>query len=126
MTPMAPGLRKLLRKLRAFPMLNRLVTSSARFVFRLLGRRPPDLLVTRLPRVGTVRVNVNGSPGISLITRGDEVVTNEIFWRGFRAADDPGVVAFHELAKRSRGIIDVGAYVGFHSVLAAVSNPQAS
>ncbi len=111
-----------LKKLRAWPPVNGLATSTVRSVLRVLGRQP-DWVVRHLHRVGPVDEALPNGRRLRLWSEGDDWVSNQIFWRGWDGYEPETVGLFFRLAERSRVTLDVGAYVGYYTLLAAHANP---
>jgi FkbM family methyltransferase len=61
-----------------------------------------------------------------LWSRGDDWVSNQVFWRGWDGYEPEVTPLFWRLAERSRVTFDVGAHVGFYTILAAVANPRST
>jgi FkbM family methyltransferase len=59
-----------------------------------------------------------------LWSRGDDWVSNQVFWKGWAGYEPETVPVFFRLAARARLTVDVGAYVGFYTLLAALANPE--
>lgn len=117
------GFKGPLKKLRAWPPLNALATSTVRSVLRGLGRQP-DWVVRHLHRVGQVDEALPNGRRLRLWSEGDDWVSNQIFWRGWDGYEPETVGLFFRLAERSRITLDVGAYVGYYTLLAAHANPE--
>lgn len=112
-----------LKALRAWPPLNLPVTSIARGVVRNIGL-DDSFLVRHLPRVGVVRAVLPDGKRLRLWSRGDDGVANLVFWRGWAGYEPETTPLFYRLAREARTVLDVGAFVGFHSVLAGIANPS--
>jgi FkbM family methyltransferase len=113
--------RAALKKLRAWPPLNRLATGSARAALSLVGARS-EFLIRHLHRVGDVRSRLPNGRVLRLWSRADDWVSNQVFWRGWTGYEPETAPLFYLLATRSRVTLDVGAYVGFFTLLAAHAN----
>jgi len=111
-----------LKALRGVPPINFVATSLARGVLRLAGAQP-EFFVRHLPKVGTVSAALPGGRRLRFVTRGDDGIPNQIFWRGWTGYEPETVPLFFELARRSQTTFDVGAHVGTFSLLAAHANP---
>ena len=61
---------------------------------------------------------------LCLWSLGDDWVSNRV-WRGWKGYDPETVPVFFRLAERAQVIFDVGAYVGFYTLLAARRQPPA-
>jgi FkbM family methyltransferase len=117
-------LKKVTKSLRAWAPLNFVATSAARGITRTIGWQP-DFLPHHLHRVGSVTCAIPGGGIIKLWSRGDDWVSNRLFWFGFEGYEPESATLFAALARTSRGTLDVGAYVGFYSLVAANVNRHA-
>jgi len=79
--------------------------------------------VRHLHRVGSVSAKLPNGRTLRLSSRGDDWVSNQVFWRGWLAHEADTAPVFFRLAERARVTVDVGAYVGYFTVLAAHANP---
>lgn len=113
-----------LRAVRSWTPLNVAVTSLVRGVVQRTGQEPGGL-VRYLPRVGTVDAPLPGGATLRLWSRGDDDVASAVFWRGWAGHEPETAPLFFELASRARVTIDVGAHVGYFSLLAAFANRNA-
>jgi FkbM family methyltransferase len=59
---------------------------------------------------------------LRLWSRGDDWISNQVFWRGWAAHERETANVFFQLAKEAQATIDIGAYVGYYSLLAAHAN----
>lgn len=113
------------KRLRGFGPLNRALTSLVRGLMRAFGIRS-EFAVKHLPRVGTTSSTLPNGSTVLLRSRGDDWISNQVFWRGWDGYEPETTPLFWRLATRSAVTIDIGAYVGFHSIIAALANPDAS
>src|SRR4051812_31722330 len=60
-----------------------------------------------------------------LWSRGDDWISNQVFWRGWSGYEPETTPLFFDLAREADVVLDVGAYVGFFTVLAGLANPRA-
>jgi FkbM family methyltransferase len=79
--------------------------------------------VKHLPRVGLVESALPNGRLLRLSSRGDDWVSNQVFWRGWAGYEPETIGAFFSLAERSECTIDVGAHVGLYALLAAHAAP---
>lgn len=114
-------LKRILKRLRAWPPLNRPVTATARAVARVIGWQP-EALPRHLHRVGLVTSRLPDGSTMKLWSRGDDWVSNRIFWYGWKGYEPETTPLLRALATRAAATIDVGSYVGFYTVLAALAN----
>lgn len=109
---------------RGAPALNRPVTTLLRAGLRGLGRESP-WLIKHLPRSGVTSLRLRNGARLRLWSRGDDWISTQIFWRGLAGYEAETVPVFFALAERSEVIVDVGAYVGYFTVMAALANARA-
>jgi len=117
-------IKQALRRARVSQPLNLLATSAVRGVLRML-KITPELVVRHLHRAGMVRCALPNERVLKLWSRGDDWVCTQIYWKGLSGYEPETVPVFLRLATSAQVIFDVGAYVGFYTVLAAVANPSA-
>ena len=119
---MSPALLRALKRLRVSQPFNAVATSALR---ALLGGSGLEwgLAVRHLHRVGTTRCRLPNGRTLRLWSRGDDWISNQVFWRGLKGYEPETVPLFFELASSSEVTIDVGAHVGFYTLLAAHANP---
>lgn len=117
-------LKRILKTLRATQPLNLVTTSIVRALFSL-GGGAPERVIRHLHRMGPVSAPLPNGRCLKLWSRADDWVSNQVYWRGWAGYEPETVPLFFEKAKRARLVVDVGAYVGFYSLLAAHANPEA-
>ncbi|HLL73740.1 MAG TPA: FkbM family methyltransferase [Pyrinomonadaceae bacterium] len=116
--------KKLFRAIRSTQPFNYATTSVVKAV-SALGGGAPDAVVRHLPRIGRVCTRLPNSRVLCMYSRGDDLVTNQIFWRGWGGYEPETAPVFFELAREARAVMDVGAHVGYFSLIAALANPEA-
>lgn len=114
--------KALLKAVRRLPPVNWPLTNGVRAVMRSTGRRS-ESLVQHLPRSGRVCSRLPDGQWARFWSRGDDGVANDVFWREWHGLEPEQTLLFHEFARRSRVTLDVGAHVGFYTVIAALTNP---
>lgn len=112
-----------LKQLRASQPFNYLATSVVHACQELTGKQS-ELVIKHLHRVGTVRRRLPNGRSLLLWSRADDWVSNQIYWRGWDGYEPETVPLFYRLATRAQVTFDVGAYVGYFSLLAAQANPS--
>lgn len=114
--------KQTVRRVRAIPVLNRPLTSAIKTVCRLAGRTP-GWVVSHLARSGPVRSTLPNGKIIKLWTQGNDWIPNQVFWKGWDGYEPETSHVFYELAAKSTVVFDVGAHVGYYSILAGLANP---
>jgi len=113
-----------LKRLRASRHLNSIVTGALRTSLRTVGARP-ELVIKHVHRVGDVTSGLPNGRTLRLWSKGDDWVSNQVFWRGWAGYEPESAPLFFRLAQRSEVVFDVGAFVGFYSLLAGHANTAA-
>jgi FkbM family methyltransferase len=114
-----------LKALRGLPPLNAVATGMVRAAMRASGRES-GWAVRHLHRVGAVRAPLPNGRTLRLWSRGDDWVSNQVYWRGWAGYEPETSRPFFELAARARVTLDVGAFVGYYALLAGHANPDGS
>src|SRR5262245_26081809 len=114
-------LKTVLKRVRYSQPFNWIATSSVRSLCRLVGWTP-EIFPRHLHRVGRVSERLSNGQVLELFAHGDDWVTNHVFWRGWRAYEPGTIDLFYRLATRANVILDVGAHVGFMTLVAAHAN----
>jgi FkbM family methyltransferase len=107
------------------PALSRPATTTVRFVADRLGVTP-EFAIKHLPRSGLTVTTLPDGRRARFWSRGDDWIANQVFWRGWDGHEGEVARLFWRLARDANVIVDVGAHVGYYTVLAALANPQAT
>jgi len=76
------------------------------------------------PLNGLVTIKVRGVPEFAMVNRNDDTVVKELHWTDYAGWEPTSLRLWAALAARASGIVlDVGAYTGIYSILAATVNP---
>ena len=116
--------KRLYRKIVARPTLNRIVTDSARSLSRILNLKVQPF-INHLPRQGLVQAPLPNGRILRLYAEIAEAYSNLVYWKGWKGPEPETAPVFWEIAEHSRSILDVGAHVGYYSLLGALANPSA-
>jgi len=116
------ALRRGLKRLRSSQPFNFLATTGVRAVLRLVGG-PPERVIRHLHRLGPVETRLPNGRVLRLWSRADDWVSNQVYWRGWQGYEPETAPLFYRLAGRAQVTLDVGAHVGFFSLLAGHANP---
>jgi len=119
----ASWLKRIWRSLRETQPFN----GVAALFLRQLARIFPsacDPIAEHLPYIGLVRHSLPNGRALVLRSYGDDYLVNQIFWKQEYEPETSSVL--FRLAESADCIFDIGAHVGFYSLLAAQANPRAS
>lgn len=88
-------------------------------------RLDPEPFIRHMPRVGISSAPLPGGGTLKLVSPGNEVVSNRLYWQGLDGYEPETTTVFAALARNASVVLDVGAHVGMFSLLAALGNPGA-
>jgi FkbM family methyltransferase len=114
--------KRTLKGLRVSQPFNSIATSLVRATLRAI-RVESSAVIRHLHRIGTVQSGLPNGRTLRLWSHADDWISNQVFWRGWAGYEPHTTPLFYEFAKRSSFTLDVGAYIGFYSILAAHANP---
>jgi FkbM family methyltransferase len=115
------SLKSGIKNLRSSQPFNRLATSGARSIFSALGLKS-EFVIKHLHRIDLVESRLPNGKTLRLQSKGDDWVSNQVFWRGWKGYEPETMPLFFRLAQQSKVTFDIGAYVGFFALLAAHAN----
>ena len=116
-------IKRSLKAVRAWRPVNAPLTTATRSLSRVTGREFQSA-IKHLPRTGPVRSTLPNGTVLRLWSRGDDWISNQVFWRGWNGYEPETTPLFFRLARDAEVVLDVGAYVGFYAVLAGLANPR--
>lgn len=114
-----------LKRVRTMQPLNAIVTSATRAVLHATGIRS-EFAIRHVHRAGRVRAVLPNGRTLHLWSRGDDWVSNQVFWKGWSGYEPEMTSLFFSIAARSRLTLDIGAHVGYYALLASHANPSGS
>lgn len=100
-----------------FPPVNWVISRA----LRPFGRLLPEKL--RFPVVGFFRVRIDRTTSIRVEGHYTSLVTRLLFWKGVSGFEYDNVRTLIPLLKDARVFIDIGANIGYYSLVAAAINP---
>ncbi len=119
------GLRRSLRRVRAWRPLNVPVTGACRAAVRRFGWDAGPL-IRYLPRVGLVEASLPDGRSLRMWSNADDDVTSAVYWSGWTGHEPETATVFYEHARSATVTLDIGAHVGYFALLAAHANPAGS
>jgi FkbM family methyltransferase len=118
-------LKAFLKSARYSQPFNAVATSVAKAIRDATGAELP-LLVKHLHRAGIVSSRLPNGKLLRLYSAGgDDGISNLVYWNGWRGYEPETSPLFYEIASRSRTVLDIGAHVGFYTLLAAHASHSA-
>jgi FkbM family methyltransferase len=105
--------------------LNSLVASGLKGLMNATGQQS-EFIIKHLPRTGIIKVSLPNGQTLRLDTNGEDWIPTQLFWRGWDGYEPEITSLYYRLAEEARAaILDVGAHIGFFSLLGALANPKA-
>jgi FkbM family methyltransferase len=117
------ALKRALKTFRASQPFNAVATTTTRAIFQA-ARLRSGRVEQALARVGTVRAALPNGRTLMLWSRGDDGVSNAVYWGGWAGYEPEATPLWFRLAARAAITLDIGANVGYHAMLAAHANPH--
>ncbi len=117
------NIKHFLKRLRASQPFNYLATSTVHGLLTVTGLHS-EFIVKHLHRVGTVKCRLPNGRILYLWSRGDDWISNQIYWRGWNGYEPETVSLFFQLARYAHVTLDVGAFIGFYALVAVHANPS--
>jgi len=114
--------RRLLRRLRYAPALNPVLVAGTRFL-QWLFKRPLPHITEYIPKFGIVTLDIGTDLSMRLWGGGYDAVTQHLFWHGLESMEPEVVAVFRQMVGEATCFLDVGAHIGFYSLLGAILNP---
>jgi len=102
--------------------LNEVVTTGLRAVLPQRSKLA-EAAARYCPRAGLVEATLPDGKVLRMCSRGDDDVASTLFWRGWAGHEAETADPFYKLAATARTTLDIGAHVGYFSLLAAHANP---
>lgn len=101
--------------------MNSPVTATLRAALPERARNQP--FVSRyLPRAGAVEAKLPSGRVLRMWSRGDDDIASPIFWRGWAGHEPETAMWFWERAASAEVTLDIGAHVGYFTLLASLAN----
>lgn len=89
-----------------------------------LNKQLDNYFSIHFPVSGIVTTKLPGGEKLKLYSDGKDFIPSQIFWKGFGGYEGNSELLFYWLCKKSDTVIDVGANIGYYSLVAAISNPK--
>jgi len=115
---------KILKFIRSIILINLLVRIIVKGSF-LFTKKAFDYYSLHWPVYGTISYALPNKKKIKIFSKGDDFVSTQAFWKGYDGYEGPSIRLFYQLSTLSQTIFDVGANVGYFSLVGAGANKNA-
>jgi FkbM family methyltransferase len=118
------SIKQILKRARASQPFNHMTTTTLRGLFTATGRQS-EFVIKHLPRTGLTTIPLPDGLALKLDASGEDWIPTQLFWRGWQGYEPEMTALFYRLAREAQVVFDVGAHIGFFSLLAGLANPNA-
>jgi len=110
-------LKQVIKKILNIQIINFTITRS----LKKLGMHNCFFLTRRVYPTGVLNVSINE---LKIKLHGGEDITSRLWWHGSKGFEEKTTKLFIHLAKKSQSFLDIGAHIGWYSILAKKMNPE--
>jgi FkbM family methyltransferase len=100
------------------------VNALARAALRPVAGGLPRRWLHRVPFVGTLELTLPDARVLRFTSDGREHLSAVLYWEGWQGFEPETQAVVAKLLPHCRVVLDVGAYMGYYALLAAVGHPE--
>ncbi len=112
-----------IKKLRSLVIINIIIRIIIKGVLKL-KLTIPDNVLQHFSVSGIVKINLPNNKKLKLFSKGDDYIPSRVFWYGYDGYEY-SIIPFYYLSKKAKVIVDIGANIGYYSLVGAAANKQA-
>jgi len=110
-------MKEIIKKIRAIPFINLIIRKTVKF-FINVGIK---IDTTHFIVSGVVKIILPHNEKFKLFSKGDDFIPSQVYWKGYEGYEY-SIIPFYYLSTKSNVIIDIGANIGYYSLVAATAN----
>jgi len=85
-----------------------------------------DYCIIHWPVFGIISFKLPNNKSVKIYSKGDDFVSTQAYWKGYDGYEGPSVRLFYHIATKSKIICDIGANVGYFTLIGAGANNKAA
>ncbi len=78
------------------------------------------------PVYGVISFHLPNEKSVKIYSRGDDYLSTLVYWKGYEGYEGPSIKLFYYLAQKSSVVMDIGANVGYYTLIGASANSKAT
>jgi len=110
-------MKETIKKIRAIPFINFIIRNTVKFLINI-GIK---IDTTHFVVSGVIKITLPNNEKFKLFSKGDDFIPSQAYWKGYDGYEY-SIIPFYYLSTRSKVIIDIGANIGYYSLVAATAN----
>jgi FkbM family methyltransferase len=117
-------MKKFLIKVRSVLWINFLLRNCFKIV-TTIGQKTASFCSIHWPVYGKIQFKLPFGEVVKIYSEGDDFVSTQAYWKGYTGYEGPSVQLFYYISKKTKMIFDVGANVGYFTLIAGNANREA-
>lgn len=112
-------MKRTLKKIRSIPLINSILRNTVKG----LNKVGFKINTAHITVSGTVKIKLPDNKSIKLFSEGNDYIPSVTYWNGYDGYER-AIAPFYQLASKSNIVIDIGANIGYFSLIAKAANPR--
>lgn len=113
-------MKMLLKKIKYLIFINQSVRFLILSVWKI-SLKLHNIFTIHWPVTGVFKVKLPKGEIFKIYSKGDDFIPTQVYWKGY-SGYEYSIIPFYYLSKESNTIIDIGAHIGYYSIVASASN----
>jgi FkbM family methyltransferase len=118
------GIKDILKGIRSFPLINipirSIIKSKTGFNQKIF-----NFFSLHWPVSGIIKFKLPGGEIVKMSSKSDDYISTQVFWKGYMGYEGASAQLFYYLSRQCSSILDIGANVGYFTLIASIANPKA-